>query len=110
MTGFIYPVVVAWTWGGGFLTEWGFSDFAGSGVVHLTGGISGLAGAIICGPRIGRFEEASLNAVGTASGPDPNVNRVDGYSLVHQKYVNKEWDILRVHEFVKTYVSKLEQR
>jgi hypothetical protein len=50
-----------------------------------------------------------LNAVG-ASTPDPNKNRVDGYSLVHQKYVNKEWDILRVHEFVKTYVSKLEQR
>lgn len=59
MTGFIYPVVVAWTWGGGFLTGWGFSDFAGSGVVHLTGGISGLAGAIICGPRIGRFEEGN---------------------------------------------------
>lgn len=56
MTGFIYPVVVAWSWGGGFLTSWGFSDFAGSGVVHLTGGIAGLAGAVICGPRLGRFD------------------------------------------------------
>jgi ammonia channel protein AmtB len=57
MTGFIYPIVVCWTWGGGFLTGWGFSDFAGSGVVHLTGGISGFTGAYICGPRLGRFEE-----------------------------------------------------
>lgn len=57
MTGFIYPTVVAWTWGGGFLTGLGFSDFAGSGVVHLTGGISGLCGAAICGPRFGKYEE-----------------------------------------------------
>ena len=57
MTGFIYPVIVAWTWGGGFLSQKGFQDFAGSGVVHLTGGIAGLAGAIICGARIGRFPE-----------------------------------------------------
>ena len=56
MTGFIYPVVVAWTWGGGYLAEMGFSDFAGSGVVHLTGGIAGLAGAAICGPRMGKFD------------------------------------------------------
>ena len=62
MTGFIYPVVVAWTWGGGFLTSWGFSDFAGSGVVHLTGGIAGLAGAVICGPRIGKFEDVQAVA------------------------------------------------
>jgi len=57
MTGFIYPVVVAWTWGGGWLTELGYVDFAGSGIVHLTGGISGLAGAIICGPRLGKFDD-----------------------------------------------------
>ena len=56
MTGIIYPVVVAWTWGAGWLYEMGFSDFAGSGVVHLTGGIAGLAGAAICGPRLGRFD------------------------------------------------------
>ena len=56
MTGFIYPVVVAWTWGGGYLAGMGFSDFAGSGVVHLTGGIAGLAGAAICGPRMGKFD------------------------------------------------------
>lgn len=85
MTGFIYPVVVAWTWGGGFLTGWGFSDFAGSGVVHLTGGISGLAGAIICGPRIGKFEEAggaaSVNKVSASVSPGSNGG--DGYAMVH---------------------------
>jgi len=67
MTGFIYPVVVAWTWGGGFLTSWGFSDFAGSGVVHLTGGISGLAGAVICGARIGKFNPEVNQVAGAAT-------------------------------------------
>ena len=57
MTGVIYPVVVAWTWGGGWLSKMGFYDFAGSSVVHLTGGIAGLAGAAIAGPRIGKFTE-----------------------------------------------------
>lgn len=59
MSSFIYPVVVAWTWGGGWLSEFlkvGFTDLAGSGVVHLTGGISGLVGAIIVRPRAGRFQ------------------------------------------------------
>lgn len=57
MTGFIYPTIVAWTWGSGWLYEMGYSDFAGSGIVHLTGGIAGLVGAIICGPRIGKYDE-----------------------------------------------------
>ena len=56
MTGFIYPVVVAWTWGGGFLTKQGFVDFAGSGIVHLTGGVAGFVGAYMAGPRLGRFK------------------------------------------------------
>ncbi|CAJ1446103.1 unnamed protein product [Effrenium voratum] len=58
MTSFIYPVVVAWTWGGGWIAsvlDVGYMDFAGSGVVHLTGGVSGLAGTIVLGPRKGRF-------------------------------------------------------
>jgi len=58
MTTFIYPIIVAWTWGGGFLAdmnEVGYMDFAGSGVVHLTGGIAALVGSAIAGPRIGRF-------------------------------------------------------
>lgn len=65
MTGFIYPVVVAWTWGGGWLTAtdddgnayWGYKDFAGSGIVHLVGGVAGFVGAVIAGPRLGKFEE-----------------------------------------------------
>ena len=58
MTSFIYPVVVAWTWGGGWLAglfDVGYMDFAGSGVVHLTGGAAGLAGTVVLGPRKGRF-------------------------------------------------------
>eukprot|EP00490_Sorites_sp_Unknown_P000494 CAMPEP_0114664548 /NCGR_PEP_ID=MMETSP0191-20121206/29017_1 /TAXON_ID=126664 /ORGANISM="Sorites sp." /LENGTH=527 /DNA_ID=CAMNT_0001906999 /DNA_START=42 /DNA_END=1625 /DNA_ORIENTATION=+ len=58
MTSFIYPVVVAWTWGGGWLSEIfgvGYMDFAGSGVVHLCGGVAGLCGTTILGPRKGRF-------------------------------------------------------
>ena len=68
MTGFIYPVVVAWTWGGGYLAEMGFSDFAGSGVVHLTGGIAGLAGAAICGPRMGKFDKIRIGPSGFDDG------------------------------------------
>ena len=55
LTGFIYPVVGAWTWGGGWLSEMGFQDFAGSTVVHSTGGWAALAGALIIGPRMGKF-------------------------------------------------------
>ena len=56
MTTVIYPVIGAMTWGGGFLDDIGFTDFAGSGVVHLTGGIGALVGAAVVGPRFGRFE------------------------------------------------------
>ena len=51
---FIYPIVVFWTWGGGFLAELGFLDFAGSTIVHQTGGILALVGAMVVGPRVGR--------------------------------------------------------
>lgn len=60
MTGLIYPFIVYWTWSGrGWLTEEGYSDFAGSGIVHLCGGISALVGAIFVGPRHRRFEEGA---------------------------------------------------
>jgi len=55
LTGFIYPISGMWKWGGGWLDAMGFHDFAGSVVVHAVGGFAGLAGAIMLGPRIGRF-------------------------------------------------------
>lgn len=57
ITGFIYPIVTHWVWGGGWLAELGFFDFAGSGVVHLLGGIAALAGVLVVGPRRGRFTD-----------------------------------------------------
>lgn len=57
LTGIIYPISGYWKWGGGFLDDMGFYDFAGSIVVHAVGGFAGLAGAIVLGPRIGRFKE-----------------------------------------------------
>ena len=55
LTAVIYPVVGAWTWGGGWLSEMGFSDFAGSSIVHSTGGWAALAGALVVGPRLGKY-------------------------------------------------------
>ncbi|MFP4509366.1 MAG: ammonium transporter [Spirochaetaceae bacterium] len=55
LTALIYPVVGHWTWGGGFLAELGFADFAGSTIVHSTGGWAALAGAIVLGARKGKY-------------------------------------------------------
>jgi len=54
-TGLIYPIVAHWTWGGGWLAGDGFLDFAGSSIVHLQGALGAFVGAIILGPRIGKF-------------------------------------------------------
>ena len=51
----IYPIEAHWTWGGGWLAQMGFHDFAGSNCIHMVGGISALIGAAILGPRIGKF-------------------------------------------------------
>ena len=58
LAGIIYPIVMGWQWGGGWLAKAGFSDFAGSTLVHSTGGAAALAGAILLGPRLGRFTKA----------------------------------------------------
>ena len=55
LTAVIYPIVGAWTWGGGWLNSLGFQDFAGSTIVHGTGGWAALAGALVIGPRRGKF-------------------------------------------------------
>jgi Amt family ammonium transporter len=58
ITGIIYPIVTHWQWSGdGWLSELGFLDFAGSGLVHLTGGVAALAGVLVIGPRIGKYDE-----------------------------------------------------
>ena len=57
LAGIIYPIEMGWKWGGGHLETAGFSDFAGSTLVHSAGGAAALAGAILLGPRIGRFDE-----------------------------------------------------
>ena len=62
LTGLIYPVVVSWEWGGGYLDSvWGFSDFAGSTLVHSTGGWAALVGAVILGARLGRYTDGKVN-------------------------------------------------
>ena len=53
----IYPIEAHWTWGGGWLAEKGFIDFAGSACIHTVGGVSALIGAKMLGPRIGKFDE-----------------------------------------------------
>jgi len=55
LTAVLYPVVGAWTWGGGWLADLGFVDFAGSTIVHSTGGWAALAGILVLGPRLGKF-------------------------------------------------------
>ena len=70
LTGFIYPVVGAWTWGAGWLAELGFHDFAGSTIVHSTGGWAALAGAIVVGARMGKFrKDGSVKATPPSSVP-----------------------------------------
>ena len=58
LSGIIYPIVMGWQWGGGWLATLGFSDFAGSTLVHSTGGAAALAGAILLGARTGRFDKS----------------------------------------------------
>lgn len=63
LTGIIYPISGYWKWGGGWLDAKGFYDFAGSIVVHAVGGFAGLAGALVLGPRIGRFKEGKSSPI-----------------------------------------------
>src|SRR5690554_2490481 len=70
MTGFIYPVSGYWTWGEGWLDAAGFSDFAGSGIVHMAGAAAALAGVLILGPRKGKYgKDGSIYAIPGANLP-----------------------------------------
>ena len=70
----IYPIEAHWIWGGGWLAQMGFHDFAGSCAIHMVGGISALIGAKILGPRIGKFTK-------DASGKVTKVNAFPGHSI-----------------------------
>ena len=63
LSALIYPIEAHWIWGGGWLAQLGFHDFAGSCAIHMVGGIAALVGAIIVGPRIGKFEKDSKGKV-----------------------------------------------
>ncbi len=65
----VYPIIGHWIWGGGWLAEMGFADFAGSTVVHATGGCAAFIGALLLGPRIGRFA------------PDGSPRAIAGHSI-----------------------------
>ena len=69
MTSVIYPVQGYWKWGGGFLDEAGFSDFAGSGVVHLCGAAAALSGVLILGSRQGKYKDGKVQAMPGANLP-----------------------------------------
>lgn len=69
-TGFIYPIQGFWKWGGGFLDNLGFLDFAGSGVVHMCGAAAALAGVLLLGPRKGKYtKEGTINPIPGANLP-----------------------------------------
>ena len=70
----VYPVEAHWTWGGGFLAQMGFHDFAGSTCIHMVGGICAFIGAMMVGPRIGKF-------VKDKSGKITKVNAFPGHNL-----------------------------
>lgn len=69
LVGIAYPITGHWIWGGGWLAQAGFWDFAGSTVVHTVGGVAGLAGILLLGPRIGKYKA------------DGNVNPIPGHSM-----------------------------
>lgn len=74
ISGFIYPIEAHWVWGGGWLAEMGFHDFAGSTCIHMVGGICALIGAKILGPRIGKFSK-------NKEGKITKVNAFPGHNL-----------------------------
>lgn len=68
-TAFTYPVVAHWVWGGGWLSELGYLDFAGDGPVHMVGGIAGFVGCLIVGPRKDRFDPAKADEFRPSNAP-----------------------------------------
>lgn len=73
ISAFVYPIQGHWSWGGGWLSEMGFHDFAGSAVVHSCGGFLALAGAIVLGPRLGKYTKGADGSIRS--------NAIPGHSL-----------------------------
>lgn len=69
----IYPIEAHWTWGGGWLAQMGFHDFAGSNCIHMVGGISALIGAYLLGPRIGKFKKKKDGSIKVGAFPGHNI-------------------------------------
>jgi Amt family ammonium transporter len=69
----IYPIEAHWIWGGGWLSQLGFHDFAGSCAIHMVGGISALIGAKILGPRIGKFTKKADGSIEVHAFPGHNI-------------------------------------
>ncbi|MBQ3922901.1 MAG: adenylate cyclase, partial [Spirochaetales bacterium] len=76
LSGIIYPIEAHWTWGGGFLAQWGFHDYAGSACIHMVGGICALIGAAMLGARIGKFDR-------DAQGKVTKVHAIPGSNLAN---------------------------
>ena len=95
MSGFIYPIVISSTWGGGWLHELGFRDSAGAATVHLVAGTAGFFGTYMMGPRIYR-KSKKLKIEGRE-------NLKNGYTILAEKLMNKEWDEIRLRHFLMSY-------
>lgn len=84
MAGLVYPVVLASTWGGGWLYKLGFRDSAGASIIHLVGGTAGFVGTYLMGPRL--YKKHKKFKVKSQK------NLKNGYEIVAQKVRNKEWN------------------
>lgn len=107
LTGFVYPVVVAWTWGGGWLTDLGYLDFAGSGVVHLVGGVAGVTGAAVIGPRLGRFSDARTGEKLVQDDEADEEQNTGSYEQLTSKYLKGEIEIEHLHSYIRAYGTTL---
>ena len=83
ITAIIYPVVGRWIWGGGWLSDLGFVDFAGSTVVHSVGGWAGLAGAFVLGPRFGKYVKKKVKnaSTGVLATFKEEIKEIPGHSV-----------------------------
>lgn len=88
MTGVVYPMVLASTWGGGWLHKLGFRDWAGASVVHLVGGTAAFCGSYMIGPRYYRRCKSLKSKDKSLKYKDQKTNK-DGYQMIVQKYEKK---------------------